>query len=240
MSGHSKWATTHRQKEATDKKRSAIFTRLARLITVAAKEGGGDPASNFKLRMVQDKAKQANMPKDNIERAVKRGTGELAGETIEETTYEAIGPENIALLIQVLTDNKNRALSNIKNILTKNNSKLAGSSSVSWMFSSKGVIKIQNTKKQISNMDNFQLELIESGADDFREQENELTIYTSANKLQKVKEAIEKDIKIDSAEIEYVSKKENLIQPTDNSKIEQLLDALAENDDIQKIYTNIK
>ncbi|NQU77142.1 YebC/PmpR family DNA-binding transcriptional regulator [Candidatus Falkowbacteria bacterium] len=241
MSGHSKWATTRRQKETTDKKRSASFTRLARAVTIAVKEGGSDASSNFKLRMAIEKAKQGNMPKDNIERAIKRGTGELEGETIEEINYEAIGPENIALIIKVLTDNKNRTVSEIKNILSKSGGKLAGSNSVSWMFDLKGVIRINDAKSQIKNLEEFQLNLIESGAEDFIEQGQNLEIHTQINSLAKIKETAEtQNIKFDSPEIEYISKKENQIQIQDKEKIEKLLDALEENEDIEEIYTNIK
>ena len=248
MSGHSKWAKTHRQKEASDQKRGAVFTRLAKAVSLAAHEGGGDPGANFKLRMAMDKAKQSNMPKDNIERAIKRGTGELKGQIIEEIIYEAIGPENVAILIQVLTDNKNRTLTNVKNILAKNNGKFVNSGSVSWMFEQKGVITISDIKNftspnsgQVPNIENLQLELIESGANDFKEQEDELTIYTDINKLQKIKEILEqKNIKINSAEIEHVPRNENLVKPSDNTKIEQLLNTLAEDDDVEKIYTNMK
>jgi len=241
MSGHSKWATTRRQKEATDKKRSASFTRLARVVTVAAREGGGDPSSNFKLRMAIEKAKQGNMPKDNIERAIKRGTGELEGEIIEEIAYEAIGPENTALIIKALTDNKNRTVSDIKNILSKNGGKLAGPNAVSWMFDLKGIINIKNAKSQISNIEEFQLNLIEVGAEDFEEENENLIIFTQPSSLQKVKEAIENhNINIDSAEIEYFSKKDNQIQLQNTEKIEKLLDALEENEDIENIFTNIK
>lgn len=241
MSGHSKWATTRRQKEATDKKRSASFTRLARIVTVAAKEGGNDPTSNFKLRMAIEKAKQGNMPKDNIERAIKRGAGELEGETIEEIIYEAVGPENTALIIKVLTDNKNRTVAEIKNTLTKNNGKLAGQNAVSWMFETKGVITINNLKSEISNLENFQLSLIETGADDFREVKDTLIIYTQPNNLQKVKENIEnQNINVDSAEIKYIPKKENLVEIKDKEKITKLLNSLKESEDIEEIYTNIK
>jgi len=241
MSGHSKWAKTHRQKETADQKRGAIFTRLAKAISLAARESGSDPLTNFKLRMAMDKAKQLNMPKDNIDRAIKKGAGELKGQIIEEIIYEAIGPDNVAILIHVLTDNKNRALSNIKSIINNNNGKFASAGSVSWMFSQKGVITISNIINQIPDMDSFQLELIENGAEDFKEQDNTLTIFTATNNIQKTREAIEqKNIKADSVEIEYVPKKENLIKPSDNKKIEQLLDALYQDDDVQEIYTNIE
>lgn len=251
MSGHSKWATTHRQKEATDQKRGMIFTKLARAITLAAKQGGGDPNTNFKLRLATEKAKQANMPKENIERALKRGTGELGGENIEEVTYEALGPENTALIIKVLTDNKNRTVSDIKNILAKFGGKLAGPNSVSWMFNQLGVIRIQNYSKKIDNLETFELELIDAGAENFEQDKNDLIIYTQTNDLQKIKEYLEKqNIEIDSAEIEFIPKKDNLLavapaSSADGSaearaKAGKLLEALRDNEDVEEVFTNCR
>ncbi|MAF20573.1 MAG: YebC/PmpR family DNA-binding transcriptional regulator [Parcubacteria group bacterium] len=138
MSGHSKWQNIKHKKESTDQKRGKIFSKLSRLISVAAKEKGGDPESNSKLRMAMEKAREANMPKDNIERAIKKGTGQLAGAQIEEITYEAYGPAGIALIIEVITDNRNRIIAEIKNILSKFNSKLAETGSVKYMFNRQG------------------------------------------------------------------------------------------------------
>jgi len=144
MSGHSKWAQIKRQKGATDQKRGNLFTKLAKGITIAARDGGGDPASNFKLRLAVDQAKQSNMPKDNIERAIKRGAGELEGGQIEEAIYEGFGPSGVAIIIETLTDNKNRTVSNVKHILTKYGGGLGSSNSVLWQFERKGVVRIRN------------------------------------------------------------------------------------------------
>lgn len=245
MSGHSKWATTHRQKEVADQKRGRIFTKLGRAITIAAKQGDGDPDSNFKLRLAMERAKQANMPKDNIERAIKRGTGEAGGATIEEVVYEAFGPEGVALIIKVLADNKNRTLSGIKNILNKSGGKLAGNNAIAWMFAQKGVLKISNYNPPagglISNVDEFELKLIEIGADDLEEDGNDLIVYTALASFQKVKEFVEsKNLKIDSAEVEFVPKKENLIEVKNPEALEKLLAALEEDDDVEEVYTNAK
>ncbi len=241
MSGHSKWATTHRQKETADQKRAAIFTRLSHAIILAAKHGGGDPAVNFKLRLAIDKAKSSSMPKDNIERAIKRGTGELAGETIEEITYEALGPENIGIIIQVLTDNRNRTISSLKNILNKNGGKLASSNSIAWMFEQKGILKISNYKFLISNIDDFELGLLDAGVDDFEEYGDDLIIYTPLASFEKVKGFIEsKNLKIDFAEIEFIAKKENQVEAKNPEAIEKLLSALEEDDDVEEVFTNLK
>lgn len=241
MSGHSKWAQIHRQKGVADQKRGALFTKLGRAVTIAAKEGGNDPNSNFKLRLAVEKARQANMPKDNIVRAIKRGTGEEQAEAIEEIIYEGFGPENIALIIKVLTDNKNRTLSNIKNILSKLGGKLGGPNSVNWMFEQKGVIRIINHKSQIKNLEDFQLELIETGAEDFEENGNDLIIYTKIDSLQKVKETLEKqDIKVGYAEIEFVPKKESLAEIGDKSRVGKLIEALEDDEDVEEVFTNAK
>ncbi|MEA2088619.1 MAG: YebC/PmpR family DNA-binding transcriptional regulator, partial [Patescibacteria group bacterium] len=191
MSGHSKWATTKRQKEITDKKRGAIFSKLAKNITVSAREGGKDIETNFNLRMFVEKAKGANMPKDNIERAIKKGIGELKGEIIEKILYEAIGPDNTFFIIESLTDNKNRAVSEIRHIFFKTGGLLGGQNSVMWQFEEKGVIKIINYKLQIKNSEEeFELNLIDYGAEDIEKEDKDLIIYTKRKKLQEVKEKI--------------------------------------------------
>ena len=142
MSGHSKWSTIKRKKEAADTKRGKIFTKLAREITIAAREAGGDPDTNFKLRLVMDKAKLANMPKDNVERAIKRGTGELKGAELEELRYEGYGPNGVAMLVQVLTDNRNRAVSDVRRALAKHGGNLGAAGCVAWLFDPKGYMAI--------------------------------------------------------------------------------------------------
>src|SRR3989344_404513 len=143
MSGHSKWSQIHRQKGAADAKRGAIFTKLGKNISIAARLGGGDPATNFRLRLAVDQAKAANMPKDNIDRAIKRGTGEIAGGTIETIAYEGFGPEGSAFIIECLTDNRNRTAANIKHYLTKYGGSLGTPGSVSWQFEQKGIVRVK-------------------------------------------------------------------------------------------------
>jgi len=232
MSGHSHWATIKHGKEANDKKRSKIFSKMSLLITIAAKQGG-DPDMNPALRLAIDKAKKENMPKDNIERAIKRGTGELEGETLEEFTFEAYGPEKSAIIITGITTNRNRALNEIKIILSNNNAKLANEGSVKWQFEEKGVIIIKPEDKEKA-----ELKIIESGAEDFSEQGEFIEIYTVPNDLEIVKNNIEKDFKIENTNLGWVAKEE--IQVQDIEKINKLLSALDDNDDVQEVYTNIK
>lgn len=238
MSGHSKWSQIKRQKGVADIKKGNLFTKLANTIVIAAKDGG-DPETNFKLRLTIEKARQANMPKENIERAIKRGSGELPGARLEEITYEAFGPEGIALLIEVVTDNKNRTTAAIRNILTKHGGRLAESNSVNWLFERKGIIYLKTSKIQ-DKREKLELELIDQGAEDFKEEEENLIIYTSPNKLAKVKKIIEDyQIPIEHASLEFIPKnmvKQIEVKKTD--KIKKLWDDLEESDEISNFYTN--
>lgn len=242
MSGHSKWATTHRQKGAADQKRGAIFTKLANGITAAARLKGGDPEANFNLRLAIEKAKAANMPKDNIERAIKRGTGELEGGKIEEITYEGFGPEKIAVIVQALTDNRNRAASEIKNIFTKHGGSLGSTNSVGWMFEHKGVIRIKKLEVRIENIeDEFELKLIDLGAQDIQKEDGDMIIYTAVADFQKVKEGLEKEgCKIDYAELDYAAKEMKKIDdPAMKEKIEKFFADLDECGEVKDFYTNV-
>lgn len=239
MSGHSKWATIKRAKEAKDAKRGAVFTKLANLITIAARDKGGDLDTNFSLRMAVDKAKQANMPKDNIERAIKKGTGELEGGQIEELIYEGVGPANSQFVVKVLTDNKNRSASNVRHIFTKYGGSLGA---VMWNFEVKGVIRIQNSEFRMKNLDidEFELELIDAGADDILKEEEGFTVYTKVEDLQGVKKFIEdKGIQTESADIEYVAKDELELSDEEKEKVEKVIEELEDNEDVSDYYTNI-
>jgi len=234
MSGHSKWATIKRAKASTDAKRGAIFTKLAKLITVAAKEKGGNLDTNFNLRMVVEKARAANMPKDNIEKAIKRGTGELEGGQIKELYYEGIGPANSQFIVKVLTDNKNRSAAEIRHLFSKHGGSLG---SVMWNFDKKGVVRSSNLKSQI---DNLELELIEAGAEDIETEEEGISIISAINDLQNINKFLEKhDIKTESADIEYVPKDKNEVSEENREKVEKFIEALEENEDIADYYTNI-
>jgi len=237
MSGHSKWATTKRAKAVTDAKRSAVFTKIANLITIAAREKGGDPNVNFALRLAIDKAKVANMPKDNIERAIKRGTGELGGEIIEELIYEGFGPANSQFIIKCLTDSKNRTASNIRHIF----SKFGGSmGTVSWNFEQKGVIRIAKENLGSKNIDDMELELIDAGADDILKEDEGITIFTKVNDLQEVKKFLDnQNIIAESAQIEYVAKEEQVLSEDEKKKVEDFIETLEDNEDVNDYYTNV-
>jgi len=240
MSGHSKWAQIKRQKGVTDQKRGALFTKLANVITIAAREGGGDPEMNFKLRLAMEKAKQSNMPKNNIERAVKRGIGEVPGVQIEEVTYEGFGPGGIALVIEAITDNKNRTASTLRHILLKYGGNLSGTKSVLWMFSRKGILKIAKSHIQNIAKEELELKVIDVGVEDIIEENDELTILTKPENLQKVKENLEaQNIKADYVEIELIAKdKINIEDKNIRDKIEKLFEELDGLDDIDNFYSN--
>jgi len=239
MSGHSKWATIKRKKGATDARRGAVFTKLANLISIAAKEKGGDLSTNFNLKMIVEKAKGANMPKDNIEKAIKRGTGEIGGEKIEELIYEGIGPCGVQFVIKVITSNKNRSAAEIRHIFTK----VGGSfGSVMWNFEKKGIIDIdkENLDKIINNKDEFELELIDAGAIDLSWEDDNLSIVTDMSDLHKLKNFLEsKNINTESAEIEFVAKEKVNLSEDEQAKIEKFIDMLDDYEDIGDYYSNL-
>ncbi|MDD4271286.1 MAG: YebC/PmpR family DNA-binding transcriptional regulator [Patescibacteria group bacterium] len=237
MSGHSKWATTKRQKAVVDAKKGAIFTKIAKLITIAARKGG-DPDVNFSLRMAMDKGRAVNMPKDNIDRAVKRGTGEAGGAQIEELTYEGIGPVKTQFIVKCLSDNKNRTASEIRHLFSKHGGALG---SVMWNFSQRGVIMIEseeiNSKKLTD--ENFELELIDAGAEDIKREAEGMTIYTAPADLQKAKQFLEnKNIKTASAEVEYVAKEPADLSEEEKNQVEKFIEELDNNEDVSDYYTN--
>ncbi len=237
MSGHSKWSTIKHKKAIQDAKRANAFTKLANMISVAAREGGGDLDTNFKLKMIIEKARSANMPKDNIERAIKRGTGELKdGEEIKEIFYEAYGPGQIAMLIKTATDNTNRTVGDIRHILTKSGGKMVSKGSVSFLFKKVGeiVITISNV-----NIEELEMQAIDAGADDIKLEGDLLFVYTKPEDLQKIKEKLESGgVKINNAELSFVADQQS--NPTENEKrkYEELLRKLDENDDVVDIYDN--
>ena len=238
MSGHSKWSTIKRAKGAKDAKRSAIFTKIAKLIVIAARDKGGDLDTNFSLRLAVDKAKVANMPKDNIEKAIKRGTGELEGGVIEELIYEGIGPANSQFVLRVLTDNKNRSAANIRHLFSKGGGALG---SVMWNFEIKGVVMILKESLAEGKInDDMELNLIDFGAEDIKQEEEGVTIYLAVNDLSKMKTYLEeKNINIESAEIEYVAKEEVEVSREDELKVEKFIESLEEDEDVSDYYTNL-
>lgn len=239
MSGHSKWAQIKRQKGVADAKKGTLFTKLANTITIAARESGGNPETNLKLRLAIDKARQANMPKENMERAIKRGIGEIEGVKIEEMTYEAFGPEGVALLIEAVTDNKNRTTSEIRNILTKHDGRLGDSNSVNWMFERKGVIYLKRPSLN-EEKDTLELALIDQGAEDIKEEKEVLVVYAPPNNLEKLKMLIEeKNIIIEDAAVEFVAKNDldsaNIKNP---EKIKKLFEELEKSEEVSNFYSN--
>ncbi len=242
MSGHSHWHSIKYQKTAADVKKSKAFSKIAREITIAAKEGG-DPEFNSKLRLAIEKAKSINMPAENIERAIKRGTGELAGAKLEPVLFEAYGPGGMAIIIEGITDNKNRTLGEIKQILSEYGGKLANEGSVKWLFERKGCLTIDLENQSVSGKTKEELELIaiEAGADDIYWQDKFLDIYTKPEELEKVKKKIEeKGIEIDSATLDWVPKEKILLNEEKKSDCQKLFEALDENDSVQEIYSNLK
>jgi YebC/PmpR family DNA-binding regulatory protein len=231
MSGHSKWATTKHKKAAKDSKRSSLFTKLAKIITIAARDGD-DQSMNFKLRMAVDKAKSLSMPKDNIERAIERGAGTGDSGPLEEITYEGYGPEGIALIMEIVTDNRNRTASEIRHILSKNGGSLGETNSVMWQFNRKGVIYLKTEKIN----EEQELEIIDAGAEDIEKDENGIRVITAMEELQKIQEKLSNKFEIDNAELEYLPK--NKIKIENKEKMENFFEILDECDDINNFYSN--
>ena len=240
MSGHSHAKTIMATKMANDAKKGKIYSKYGRLITIAVKDGGGsgDPEKNSKLKAMIEQAKGMNMPKENIERAIKKGTGELAGESLEEVSYEGFGPGGIALIIDGITDNSNRTLGEVKSILNQNGGKMAGEGAVRWMFDRKGVITILGEGK---SKDDLEMLAIELGADDIKEAGANLDIYTKVEDFEPVKKALgEKQIKIESASLDHIPKEEVELSEKDKVAAERLFEALDDNDAVNEIYSNQK
>lgn len=238
MSGHSHWAGIKHRKGINDAKKGKIFTKHGRLITIAAKSGGGNPETNFQLRLAIDKARLDNMPKENIEKAIKRGTGELKeGAEISEVTYEAYGPGQAAMLIKTATDNKNRTLGDLKNILTKAGGKVVPSGSVIFLFKQVGNINISLGKRDPYEVE---LEAIDAGAEDTIYSDNILTVYTRPDDLQKVKENLEKKgFQIEDASLSYLPTQKAQLNEETKLDYEKLLELLDDQEDVQEIYDNL-
>lgn len=237
MSGHSKWATIKHKKGALDAKRGALFTKIIKELTVAAKNGGGNPDSNPRLRTVLLKAKEANMPADNIDRAIKKGTGELPGVVYEETVYEGYGPGGVAILIEVLSDNKNRTTAEIRNTLEKKGGNMSGAGSVAWQFHKKGFIVV---KAEACGEEKLMTLALDAGASDFVTQKDVYEITTEPQDFEKVKKALE-DAKIptESAEVTMIPSATVKITGVNEAKsVLALVEVLEEHDDVQHVYAN--
>jgi len=241
MSGHSKWSKIKRQKGVADVKKGKIFSQLSKAVTLMAKDGGGDPSMNPALKLAIEKAKQANMPLDNIEKAIKKGTGELEGGTIEEVLYEVYGPGGIAMIIEGTTDNTNRTVAEIKHILSRNNGRLGEAGSVKWMFERFGYLEIDKSDLKISE-DDLEMAIIDSGAEDFNLVENVIIVYTKLEDFYKVKESLEKNnIGISDSGFEWKAK--NKIKIDDEKivkQIEKLFEALDEQEDVGEVFSNLE
>jgi YebC/PmpR family DNA-binding regulatory protein len=238
MSGHSHWAGIKQRKGVNDAKRAKIFTKYGHLITIAAKEGGGKPEMNFKLQMAIDRARLENMPKETIERAIKKGTGELKdGAEIEELIYEGYGPGNVAMLIKTATDNRNRTGSEVRSILTKGGGKPAAEGGVKFMFKLVGSIVVAvGDHKQ----DDLEMAAIDAGAEDIIFDQDVAIVYTKIEELQKVKENIDKaGLMVEGAELVYAPVQKTELDENTQIEYEKLLEKLDENDDVQEIYDNL-
>lgn len=236
MSGHNKWASIKHKKAATDSKRGKIFSKLVKEITVAARSGGGDPVANSRLRVAVNKAKSVNMPADNIDRAVKKGTGELPGVTYEEAAYEGYGPKGVAIIAETLTDNKNRTSSDIRNIFSKKGGNMAGSGSVSWIFAKKGFIMVKTDE---ADEDSLMSIALDAGAEDMKTEEGLYEITTSVSDFERVKSELEKSgIPIESAEITMIPSSTIRIDGEDAKRVLSLVEMLEDHDDVQNVYAN--
>lgn len=240
MSGHSKWSKIKHQKAVTDAKKGKIFSKVARLITLASREKGGDPQTNAALRTVIEKARSLNMPADNIDRAIKKGTGEGKENALEEVHYEAVGPSGAMFLIEGITDNKNRTTSEIKHLLSERGGRLAEQGSVEWMFEKRGVLEMEIAD---GNFEDAELKAIEAGAADLSRGENEkiLDIFTAPRDLEKIKDNLARQgFKIKNSSLEWAAK--NPVTIDDAAilvKIEETLEAIDDHDDVQSVYSNV-
>ena len=236
MSGHSKWATIKRKKASTDAARGKVFTKIIKEITIAARDGGGDPVGNPRLRLAIASAKSSNMPQDNITRAIKKGTGELEGVRYEEINYEAYAPHGIAVFIECVTDNRNRTVAELRHLISRHNGNLGESGSVAWMFERKGVILVE---KGNHSEDEIMEVILDAGADDLKDEDGFFEIVSSIENFEKVRKAIEeKQYKLENASLQYVAK--DLIATDDKGATDviKFLEAVEEHEDVQNVYSN--
>jgi len=238
MSGHSHWAGIKHKKGLEDVKRGKVFSKLGKMISVAVRDQGGDPDTNPRLRVAIEKAHEENMPNENIERAIKRGAGEIEGVKFEQIVLEIVAPDGVAILAETITDNKNRTLSEIKRILSEHNAKLASEGSVKWMFSQKGVASLNSAGR---DKEGLELTAIDAGAEDIAWDEDLLTIYTAPENIEILKQNLEqKNLPAESSEIAWVPQNPVQIDLGQREKLEKLLEALDDYEDVQEIYSNLK
>ncbi len=236
MSGHSKWHTIKHKKGALDAKRGKVFTKLIKEITVAARTGGGDPGANARLRKAISDAKAANMPNDTIDRATKRGTGELEGVSYDEITYEGYGPGGVAIMVDSMTDNRNRTVAEIRHIFSKNGGNLASSGAVGWIFEKKGYIVVEKASKSEDEL--FEI-VTEAGAEDLRDDVDNYEIITAPDSFDTVLDAVKKaGIEPQVAEVEMVPKEYKKLEGNEAKQMLKLMEALEDHDDVQKVSAN--
>jgi YebC/PmpR family DNA-binding regulatory protein len=236
MSGHSKWHSIKHQKGVADARRGQLFTKLTRELIIAAREGGGNPEANFRLRLAVQKARDANMPMDNIDRAIKKGTGEIEGGALSEIVLEGYGPNGIAILVNALSDNRNRTLQEVRSTFTRHGGSLSEAGSVAWLFDSKGVISV---KAEDIDPDDLALAAIDAGAEDVKVESDYVEVYTNPQELEKVRATLEeKNTAIESSELVMVPK--SMVQLEDKAATQtlKLLERLEEIDDVQNVFTN--
>ncbi len=236
MSGHSKWAQIKRQKGATDARRGQLFTKLTREIIVATRQGGSSPESNFRLRLAVQKARDNNMPLDNIDRAIKKGSGLSEAGSLTELTLEGYGAHGVAIMVEALTDNRNRTIADVRSVFTKHGGNLGESGCVSWLFENRGVIIIETT-----GMDAEELALfaIDAGADDVKIEKGYLEVFANPQKLENVRKNLEQKGKIASAEVSLIPKSTVMVDEQGAIKVLKLVDHLEELDDVQRVFSNV-
>ena len=236
MSGHSKWSKIKRAKGASDTNRGQLFTKLTREIIVSARQGGGNPESNFRLRLAIQKARDSNMPLDNVERAIKKGSGAADASALTELTLEGYGSSGVAVMVEAVTDNRNRTISEIRNVFTRHGGNLGEAGSVSWLFDNRGIITV-DTKNV--NADDLALIAIDAGADNVTTEKGYLEILVTPQKLEMVRKAIEQKKPIVSAEISLIPKSTVMVDEQNAIKVLKLLDHLEELDDVQRVFSNV-
>ncbi len=239
MAGHSKWANVKHRKARADAQKGKIFTKLARELMVAAREGGGDIIINFRLRLAVQKAREANMPQDNINRAIQKGLGETDGISFEQVNYEGYAPGGVAVLLDILTDNRNRTAADIRNIFARRGGSMGESGCVAWMFSRKGYLVIEKTEG-VPAEDDLMLLALEGGAEDFKDEDGSYVIVTAPEEFENVKgKLLEKEIPLSSAEVTMVPQSTVRIDdPQEAEKVLLLMESLEEHDDVQNVYAN--
>jgi YebC/PmpR family DNA-binding regulatory protein len=236
MSGHSKWANIKRQKGAADAKRGQLFTKLAREIIIAARQGGANLDSNFQLRLAVQKARDNNMPSDNIERAIKRGSGDTEGAALTEAQFEGYGPSGIAVLVETLTDNRNRTVQDVRRLFTRHGGNLGETGCVSWLFESRGVITVESND---SDAEGIALQAIDAGAEDVKTENGYVEIYTQPQELEKVRKAIEEREHVIAAEVSLTPKTTVVLDENKAVQALNFLDELEALDDVQRVFSNI-